>query len=165
MRVIFRLNKGEDYSVFEDWMREHSIGYVQRFIVFSQDIHRVYIVDANDFHYSVVPTEWLAMRYTWFEVTACNKQYITEHRWGSTPRPLGSMCQVTAHDALDHVFDRGAPYGNWYLIDTETGNHWIAANRNPDRVGNHTSPGVSDDMALWPRDPRCPEPLSGAVAA
>lgn len=157
MRVIFKLKKRRDWREFEDFLGMTGIVHAVRFRVLRNDIERCYIVDRDDFHSHLVPTEWVESRDTWFEVTACNKQYITECKWADKPKYLGSMCQVDGEQAMDHVFSARNPYNNWYLIDTETGDHWIPLNQNPNRVGNHTSHGLTLVTDLWPVDPRCPQ--------
>lgn len=164
MRVICKLNEyDENYAMsVGSFMRSIGLKFVVRHFVSLTNLHRVYVMESEGYYRQLVPTGFVNITDKWWEVTACNKQYISEHTWDGQPQSLGSMCEVTEQEARDHVFNWQA-HKRWYLLNEDTGVHWLPLKQNPNRVGNHTSPGKMTSPCVWPIDPRCPRPPEGVL--
>lgn len=157
-RILFRISL-EGYATennFQRWCRREGIKCVQRITVnaFGEaSCQRAWITSYDDFYKFIVFSGWVDQAGLVYDITGCNKQYVSSLVPGMHSTYLGSMCEVSIKEAQDHVAD-----GGWSLLNTETDTIWIAQKRNPDRISDYTSHGLVGKVeeARWPVDPRCP---------
>lgn len=157
-RILFRTTL-EGYTTdnsFSRWMKREGIPHQRRVTINAfgvEGLQRAWIVSYDDFYKFIIFSGWVNRNALIYDITGCNKQYVSSLVVGQHSTYLGSMCEVNVREAQAHI-----SAGGWSLMDTKNSLIWIVEKRNPDRVMAFTSHGIqaAASASPWPVDPQCP---------
>jgi len=162
MRVLFGLDATDfnDTESLETYMASSGITFVRRVGFYWGTFETLWII--SRLHWRRVKSFCLSDRAVhWQEITACNKQYVTQYGSDGSHAYLGCVHAVTQDEALG--LDQ-------YILDPFTGEFWVFREGNPNKfivpqpevvnAVDTVDHGLREIMQAtpWPVDPAAPLP-------